>query len=611
MATTTIPLVFDARLSAYFFFTTLNTISTAVFEDPHNLLYGMVVWRAALLIWLVWLKQHGTATTVTSDACGGGGVYLSWFERLFLAVPVMATAVYFLGVKAPHNWESNFWSSLVDIFMSVYVLMGSSANDYTRTILHMFANFYTASGFWKINTHFLDPTASCATIFMAQLVTYYAGGFMSKSDISQVSLMLQPWFPVGTIAVEMTMGMGLLWASCFTIGSKGYYRVLLLAIILILGFHLAVCLMPRPHDISGFALQCASRLALVVPSGGWYKVGLACQRHILLLVTCSVFFLSYGIQHDFTPLNWDFGLFSFVSVLEVWAFVEAQGSVSSGDKATKETLQSTRQPWWTWFASSVAFFYSFGTIMLGLMEEASPNMFANLKIHGGSNHLILPTGLLFHWASARELQGDFDSFWVRNWGGGEIRLESTTSEWLTEIYPNDMTHVLQPQPLVVDLLQNDLDASRPAVYFNSGVNRVLHLRERGFIPPPPHGQFIPYTVPALEWKRLLREALSHKGRPSFEVEYVHLPGTTGDETWRAFAWDRRVTVRVADGKVVDCSVKQNVPDHIVATPCGPNEVPFQLDSVPYWLSKLGMYHGYPILYNADGSARKSISCFGP
>ena len=264
-------------------------------------------------------------------------------------------------------------------------------------------------------------------------------------------------------------------------------------------------------------------------------------------------------------------------------------------------------------ATAFAFFYSFGMITLGLMEEASPNMFSNLKIHGGTNHLILPTGLLFHWAFARQAQGDNDSFLVRHWGDGEIRLESTTSEWLTEIYPNDLTHILEPTATVVDLLQEHLGASTPAAYFNSGVNRVLRVRERGWVPPPPHGQFIAYTVPALEWKRLLKEALSYKGRPSFVLEYVHLPGTAGDETWRAFAWERRVRLQVVDGQIDACEVKWNAQSHGKGhwTRCGSNELPYQLDSVPWWLSKLSMYHGYPVLFNSDGSARSSISCFGP
>ena len=47
--------------------------------------------------------------------------------------------------------------------------------------------------------------------------------------------------------------------------------------------------------------------------------------------------------------------------------------------------------------TGVAAFYAFGLPMLGLIDVGSCAMFANLKAHGGSNHLFLPTGLLQRW----------------------------------------------------------------------------------------------------------------------------------------------------------------------------------------------------------------------
>ena len=586
--------VFDARLIAYFCFTTLNALSNAVHEDPHSLLYTMLAWRIASLVWL-WHKGSNGKSIVLATVK----------ERFLIAVPLMGVPMYWIGVRAPHNWESNVWSSLVDAFMAVYVVNGSNHTDgYSTTVLNMYSNFYTAAGFWKINTHFLDPASSCATVFMAQQLTYFAG-FLSPSATIRIAKTLQPWFPTVTIVIELSMGIGLVLADCSA--PKTRNRILLAAVTNVLVFHLLVCLTPRPHDISSFAMQCACRLALIIPDA-WKKIGRILQRHATPLITVAILGFSYGVQNSFTPNNWDFCIFAFVAALEVWALIESQAMEV---ELSKNMPQSSRRPLWMWLAVAISFFYSFGTIPLGLMEEASPNMFANLKIHGGSNH-FMPTGLLLHWAASREAQGDLDSFLVRHWGGGEIRLESTTSEWLTEIYPNDLTHTLEPKPDVVELLQDHLGASIPGVMFNSGVNRVLRVRERGWVPPPPHGQFISYTVPALEWKRLLNESLNYKGHPSFTVEYVHLPGTTGDETWRAFAWERRVRLEVVDGKVASCSVEWN--EEIKkknAVSCGPNEIPNKLDSVPFWLSKLSLYHGYPILYNADGSARRSISCFGP
>ena len=597
----------DGRLLAYFLCTTADLIVHCAFEDPSNFLYTMLVWRLVVLLWY-WFQESAKRSGKTPSSSSS-----NLLERLFVVVPLMGVPVYFLGYKAPHNWESNVWVSIIDAFMAIVVVttpdttMKQVADSYSTTVLEMFVWFYTAAGFWKINTHFLDPSASCATIFLAQHLTYYGSG--SPEQIQAMAQAAQPWFPLVTIVVELSMGLSLAVVRCFTPGTVGRNRTVLVAMAVVLFFHLGVCVTPRPHDISGFAAQCACRLPLVVPEGtAWQAVLTKCRRHVMWFVAVAVLYVSYGVQNSFTPLNWFFGAFGIVSVLDMWATTELPMSETINAATTTTKPRPYKPVAWMGLASAVAFFYSFGIILLGLMEEASPNMFANLKIHGGSNHLLLPTGLFFQWAAARESQGETDSFLVRHWGGG---LESTTSQWLTEIYPNDMTHILQPAPMVVELLQKHLNGSQPAVYFNSGVNRVLHLRERGYIPPPPHGQFLSYTVPALEWKRLLKEALQYLGSPSFTVDYAHLPGTSGNETWRAFAWERRVHIEVVNWEITSCTVKWNSDEENTTKPCGPNELPYKLESVPWWLSKLSLYHGYPILYNADGTARPTISCFGP
>eukprot|EP00977_Amphora_coffeiformis_P025078 scaffold18122_cov194-Amphora_coffeaeformis.AAC.5 len=607
----------DARLLAYFLCTTADVMVHCVFEDPSNFLYTMFAWR--LVVLLGYYYTHDSSKKSQKVPSLQKNHIVDLLERLVVAVPLMGVPVYFIGYKAPHNWESNIWVSMIDAFMAVVVVTSPTltantatkqADGYSTTVLEMFVWFYTAAGFWKINTHFLDPSASCATVFLAQHLTYYGSAFFgSQLQIQAAAQAAQPWFPYVTIVVELAMGLSLAVVRCFAPGTLGRNRTVSVAMAVVLFFHLGVCVTPRPHDISGFAAQCACRLPLVVPEiEAWRTVLTKCQRHMAWLVALAVLYVSYGVQNSFTPLNWFFGMFTAVSVLDLWATAELPMTETTTTITTKRPYKPVV---WMGVPSALAFFYSFGMIPLGLMEEASPNMFANLKIHGGSNHLLLPTGLLFQWAATQESQGNSDSFLVRHWGGGEIRLESTTSQWLTEIYPNDLTHILEPAPTVVELLQEHLNASQPAVYFNSGLNRVLHVRERGFVPPPPHGQFISYTVPALEWKRLLKEAVHYLGRPSFTVDYVHLPGTSGDEEWRAFAWERRIHLEVVNGEITSCTVQWNSDQENTTALCGPNELPYQLKSVPWWLSKLSLYHGYPILYNADGTARPSISCFGP
>ncbi|CAE7921921.1 unnamed protein product [Symbiodinium sp. KB8] len=112
------------------------------------------------------------------------------------------------------------------------------------------------------------------------------------------------------------------------------------------------------------------------------------------------------------------------------------------------------------------------------------------------------------------------------------------------------------------------------------------------------------TFGELRYSRL-KEAIE-KDR-SFAVTYSHLPGTAGDEVWRATAYARRVLLEVADGAIAGCDV--SFPNGTRAD-CKTTDLPYHLD-VPWWMQKIGMYHGYPILHDAQGEVRKSIQCFGP
>jgi len=258
---------------------------------------------------------------------------------------------------------------------------------------------------------------------------------------------------------------------------------------------------------------------------------------------------------------------------------------------------------WSWstrLAVLWAFWYSFGMIVTGLMEEASPNMFANLQTHGGSNHLLVPTGILLR----RE--------------GPEIRVEATTSAWLTTTYPADLTHTLQGGSAVTSVL--DAIGNPAPSFFNGGANRVLGLFRKGWLPHS--GTFVPYTVPGLEFQRLVWEAIREDG--TFRVTYAHLPEegddpqTTTDEQWRGTAVARRIHAEVTHGTVTECRVEifakkeENSPTNSSCDPSTDLIYDRFLQETPWWRRKLSMYHGYPILYEPDGTTvRPSITCFGP
>lgn len=72
--------------------------------------------------------------------------------------------------------------------------------------------------------------------------------------------------------------------------------------------------------------------------------------------------------------------------------------------------------------------------VLGLMEMSLANPFASLRMHGGSNHLFMPTALLQQTSST-------DS----ELGGGVVRVESCTSVFINALYPGESTANLSPR----------------------------------------------------------------------------------------------------------------------------------------------------------------------
>ncbi len=572
---------------AYFSMTTVNALVDVVFFEDWSLHFaGSVLWRLCATI--CYLMSHGKIDHRTNV-----------FLRIVFVFPFLVEAYYWVG-KMPFTWESDLWSVQSDLVVSLWVLSygfdTDGVNILSETTHEMYSSFYTAAGFWKINSHFLNPTTSCATVFLCQHIAQNLSTWLSWE--SQVSLVqkLAPFAPWGTVIIELSMGLIFGFGRFAPSHHRQWTRR---GMLLILYFHLAVCLTPPPNNISLFALQCASRLVLMTDPDALAVVTAQLWLHIMPMATVMAIGVSYGIQNAFTPLNWSFLAYAPILMFLHWVLVVEEST--STDKNITSTVKGTVQrdrPIWTRVATTMAVFYSFGTIILGVMEEASCNMFANLKVHGGSsNHLLVPTGLLFDWF--RE-SGD-----AHPYGGGEIRIEATDSKWLQLIYPNDLSYILEPET-APDRLEAAVGAMRPN-FFNAGANRVLGLREREWIPAPPHGRFLKYSVPSIEWKRLLREAIEKD--KTFHVAYVHLPGNQGDEVWRATAWERRIVLHVHDQQIVQCTVELANSTDLLE--CQDSHLPYHLNDLPWWLQKIGLYHGYPILYTADGNVRPSIQCFGP
>ena len=102
-----------------------------------------------------------------------------------------------------------------------------------------------------------------------------------------------------------------------------------------------------------------------------------------------------------------------------------------------------------------AVWYAFGTIVMGVLDVSSPNMFSNVRMQGGSNHLLLPTALLQEWHR--------DHGATSAYSGGVVRVEHQLDLFLD--HPSELTPVLGPPPYRT--------SSTPATPVGSGMRRSL------------------------------------------------------------------------------------------------------------------------------------------
>ena len=264
-----------------------------------------------------------------------------------------------------------------------------------------------------------------------------------------------------------------------------------------------------------------------------------------------------------------------------------------------QASHTSRTPALVHLSTAVALLWACGGVVSGALEINTPNMFSNLRMQGGTNHLLgVPTALLQQW------RYDGPAVTADPFSGGIVRVESSTSTHINRHYPADETPVLTAGTTA--LLKRAGHSGRT---FNSAVTRVVGWFA---LPPRPDGApFVPFTLPALEVRRLLRDARA-SGEP-FEVIYTSLPGASGDEQWRASAEGRRVKLTVdGHGGGESCTVL--APGAGGASACQADDLalaPFparDFAARPFEaaLGFLQSWNSLPILSTADGE----LHCYG-
>ena len=375
----------DIRVKVYFVLTTLNTLCdvTSQVDEPIFCLLALL-WRMitlyAMMAWDFDTKHTKYTTIAMAMAHGSSALY--WIY------------------KAPHTWEANQWSVHTDLVMMIWMVttlkqdtnMSDTANSKLKlksaaapsptiadasvpclTIHEMFACYYSAAAFFKLNTHFLNPTGSCATMFMAQHVTYYLS-HVNMESLEHVLRASKPWAPIATIVVEALMGLTITMGRLLR--SRFYTRT---GLMIILYFHLVICLTPKPNDISNFGLICGSRLIVLLEPKSLEVAIQQCIRPYTFYISLLVLpLVADGIQNDFTSLNWAFVLYIPVLIFcQLATHVESRQSkneVPNAETNNDGEYNAFIRPSWTQIPTIFAAFYAFGSLILGLQEEATPNM---------------------------------------------------------------------------------------------------------------------------------------------------------------------------------------------------------------------------------------------
>ena len=421
--------------------------------------------------------------------------------------------------QAPYHFDSAIWKMQTDAAVLVALALHEREHAMAAcgwVVRGQMALFYLASGFWKINTAFLEHRTSCAPILFLSLLEYVPAA-LTPLVLTRFLTLIAPWT---TIIGEMAIG-------ALVLGNQTMQCIgVALAVLL----HFMIAITPFPNQIPTFGVYCLVRLYFVLPES-WsaaqaelaaLPVRVGSDVTTTVKVAGMVSGLAVAAQLNSNPafaVNWAIVLYFAMVYIALYAlYLEATAPTDTvqhnpaRDIPPNATSKSFRLAGGLLLALAV--FYSFGCQVLGLMEMGLANPFASLRMHGGSNHLLMPTGLLQQAASpGAEL------------GGGVVRVESCTSDFINALYPGESTANLSPR-----LRAMLTESGHIGRQFAPSVRIALGAAIRKYMPP--NGDpFVPFTTTAYELRRILAHARGNN--ESFEIQYTRLAESLGDETWRA------------------------------------------------------------------------------
>ena len=500
----------------------------------------------------------------------------------------LAVRIYANVVCWPNAWESHFWCAQTDTALLATLLMQMTAAsrlsseqrtsalaDANRVVRWQLGFFYASAAVFKLNSSFLDHRYSCASPYLAQLLAAYLPESSPHALAPLVNLA-----PGMVVLGEAVLSSALLAAAA----GRGGRLAPALGVSLAMLLHFGIALTPPPNNIGAFSVLMAVRLAAFVPPEALDRA-LRVPRHAFeAAAVAALVALAAGAARAaalatdsggagsaaaageagqmsimfFQGIDWSVPTFVLLAGL-VLRGLAANSVVAPGASAAyaSATFGRALAP----VLIAVAFLHAFAGPILGVQNLGGSIMYSNLRVLGGSNHLLLPTNLL-------------------GLSGSLVRVEACTSPTLNALYPGDFSSVFAPRAIAVLRA-----AGHSGRQFNFAMGRVLGAWA---LPPPPAGAFVRYTVPALQLRRMLAEARA--AAEPFELEYSVLDGH-GDEAWRASSAGLR-RVRLSEDPRRGRSVCGVASDGGKA--CGPDELA-RLPALLPWEHAWGVWNPHPIL----------------
>ena len=399
-------------------------------------------------------------------------------------------------------------------------IIGSCA----KTIRWQLAIFYFASGFWKVNSSFLNPDYSCASLFTVQPLEYLPDDLLFATDgffgtiIPLMARTIALIGPAATLVIEAVVpALHMLEPTKYPISAMAGVAFTLL-------FHLVIGMTPPPSNVSTYGVTTCLRLFFVMPdaltkaaeTGGWKLGALMAFAGAASLAVVQPLHDAAISTVQGEGIDYHLGWYSAMMILFFWGMaLEIKDHVYAVVGVVEGPVY--RKAIW------IAMIYAFVLPMLGLQEKAGCLMFSQLRLHGGSNHYLLPTSL----AQRAWVDGPPSSAF----SGGVIRVEATNLHWVGNTFAEHMTD--RTLKVVRGL------AKVPAEY-------VWAAKATSMARSVPAPRFRKHTLSNLGLRRLL--ATARRQKDAFYLKYTRLEGAVGDEMWRTASHGVGTYVIRGDGK---------------------------------------------------------------